>query len=294
MRVAITGATGLLGGALASALEAKGHSVLKLSRSKERSALPWSPEKGFESLGAYQQFDALVHLAGESIVGRWTKEKKRRIRESRVLSTRALVRQMAEAAPPPSVFVSASGVGYYGDRGDEILTEEAPPGKGFLAEVGVEWEAAALEAERYGVRVVPLRTAAVLSERGGALARMALPFRLGLGAVLGSGDQFFSWISLYDWMHLAVSCIEQDEWHGAVNATAPSPVRNREFCFALGEALRRPVLFRIPAFALRLLLGEMANETLLSSQRAVPKLAQQMGFEFQDTDIRKTLERLLS
>ncbi|MER3413285.1 MAG: TIGR01777 family protein [Armatimonadota bacterium] len=293
MRVAITGATGLLGGALARALEGRGHTVLRLSRSREKSALAWSPSEGFHSLEAFESFDALVHLAGESIVGRWTEEKKRRIRDSRVVSTAALASQIARAAALPKVFVCASAVGYYGDRGDEVLTEESPPGEGFLAQVGVEWESAALEAERSGVRVALLRTAVVLSEQGGALEVMARPFQFGLGAVLGSGKQFLPWVSLNDWVRLAVACIEEERWVGPVNVASPNPVRNREFSYALGAALRRPVLLRVPAFALRLLLGEMADEGLLLSQRVVPKRAQGNGFEFEDVEIRQTLARLV-
>lgn len=293
MRVAITGATGLLGGALAEALEARGHQVLPLSRSREKSALPWSPRDGFESLDAFREFDVLVHLAGESVAGRWTEEKKRRIRDSRVLSTKALAEQIAGAPTPPKAFVSASAVGYYGDRGDEVLTEESPPGDGFLAQVGVEWESAALEAARSGVRVALLRTAVVLSEQGGALEVMARPFRFGLGAVLGSGKQFFPWVSLRDWVRLAVACVEEERWVGPVNMASPNPVRNREFSLALGTALRRPVFLRAPAFVLRLLLGEMADEGLLASQRVVPKRAQERGFEFEDVEIRPTLARLL-
>lgn len=293
MRVAITGATGLLGGALAEALAARGHQVLPLSRSREKSALPWSPRDGFESLDAFREFDALVHLAGESVAGRWTEEKKRRIRDSRVLSTKALAEQIAGAPTPPKAFVCASAVGYYGDRGDEVLTEEAPPGDGFLAQVGVEWESAALEAGRSGVRVALLRTAVVLSEQGGALEVMARPFRFGLGAVLGSGKQFFPWVSLRDWVRLAVACVEEERWVGPVNMASPNPVRNREFSLALGAALRRPVFLRAPAFVLRLMLGEMADEGLLASQRVVPQRAQERGFEFDDVEVRAALARLL-
>lgn len=292
MRVAITGATGLLGGALAEALAARGHQVLPLSRSREKSALPWSSRDGFEGLDAFREFDALVHLAGESVAGRWTEEKKRRIRDSRVLSTKALAEQIAGAPTPPKAFVCASAVGYYGDRGDEVLTEESPPGDGFLAQVGVEWESAALEAGRSGVRVALLRTAVVLSEQGGALEVMARPFRFGLGAVLGSGKQFFPWVSLRDWVRLAVACVEEERWVGPVNMASPNPVRNREFSLALGAALRRPVFLRAPAFVLRLMLGEMADEGLLASQRVVPKRALGNAFQFVDFDVRETLAHL--
>lgn len=293
MRVAITGATGLLGGALAEALETRGHEALRLSRSRERSALPWSPERGFERLEDLAAFDALVHLAGESISGRWTPEKKRRIRDSRVLSTRALAAQIVQVDSPPRVFLSASGVGIYGDRGDEVLTEDSAPGRGFLAEVGGEWEAAALEAEQSGVRIVLLRTAVVLSSEGGALREMARPFRLGLGAVLGTGRQFLPWVSLRDWVRLALACIEEERWTGPINIASPNPVTNREFSLALGAALRRPVLLRAPAFVLKVVLGEMANEALLASQRVIPKRALDQGFEFEDVDVRDTLARLL-
>lgn len=293
MRVAITGATGLLGSALAQDLEAGGHQVLRVSRSRERSALPWSPYDGFESPAAFRQFDVLVHLAGENIAGRWTEEKKRRIRDSRILSTKVLVEQMASAPALPKAFVCGSAVGYYGNRGDEVLTEDSPPGEGFLAQVGVEWEAAALEAKTVGPRVVLLRTGVVLSEKGGALEAMARPFRTGLGAVLGAGNQFLSWVSLRDWLRLAVSCILDDRWEGPVNLTSPNPVRNRDFSLALGAALRRPVLLRTPAFVLRLVLGEMAEDALLASQRVIPKRGQEGGFDFEDVDIRQTLARLL-
>jgi uncharacterized protein (TIGR01777 family) len=291
MRAAITGATGFLGRALTSQLGEQGWETLPISRSS-RTAIPWSPEGGFSDAEALRNLDVVIHLAGESVVGRWSAEKKQRVWDSRVISTQAIAKQLADL-PAPKTFVVASAVGYYGDRGDETLTEDSDAGQGFLAKLAVAWEAAAEPARQAGHRVVHLRTGIVLSPDGGALAQMLPIFRLGLGGRLGSGRQYMPWISLRDWVAMAVRAVSDESWIGPFNLTAPSPVRNAEFTRALAKALRRPAVFAVPRFALRAIYGEFADEGLLASQRAIPAKALQAGFSFQDEEIDATLERLL-
>jgi hypothetical protein len=222
---------------------------------------------------------AVVHLAGESVAGRWNREKKRAIRDSRVLGTRHLVKAIGEAKAKPGVLVCASAVGYYGNRGDEELTEEAAPGSDFLAEVCQAWEAEARRAEEHGVRVVMLRNGIVLGRGGGALTQMLLPFKLGLGGPVGSGKQWMPWVHVDDVVGIILHSIQQAAVRGAVNATAPAPVRNREFTQTLARLLRRPAVLPAPAFGLKILLGEFAD-VLLASQRAVPRRIQGAGYTF--------------
>lgn len=290
LKVAVTGSTGFLGSALSKELEQRGHQVLPISRSAS-SALDWSVEGGFASADALHQLDAVIHLAGEPVTGRWNDDKKRRMKDSRVLSTRRMAEQLADCASPKR-FVVASAVGYYGDRGDEILTEDAPPGQGFLAELAVAWEAAAEPAKQAGHRVVHLRTGIVLSPQGGALAQMLPIFRLGLGGKLGSGHQYMPWISLRDWVRMTAEALENEVWMGPYNLTAPNPVRNSEFTRALAQSLGRPAFLSVPAFALKMLYGEFAEEGLLASQRVVPKKALDQGFTFEDEEISETLRRM--
>jgi len=260
--VAITGSHGLIGSALLRDLTATGHEVRRVARDATTGAL---------DLRAVVGADAVVHLAGENIAtGRWTAARKQRIHDSRVVTTRALAEALVALQRPPRVLVSASGINWYGDRGDEQLTEQSAPGHGFLAGLCREWEAATAPAKAHGVRVVNLRIGMVVSPHGGALPKMLTPFRLGLGGVIGSGNQWMSWIALDDLVSVIRYALATEALAGPVNAVAPEPVTNREFTRALAKAVRRPALLPVPAFAARLALGEMADELLLASLRVEP------------------------
>jgi uncharacterized protein (TIGR01777 family) len=278
MRVLVTGGTGLVGTPLRRALASAGHEVTVVTRrpaSHAARAVSWDALPD-----AIAGTDAVVHLAGAPVAaGRWTPARKAEIRDSRVETTRAVVRAIAATRSRPSVLVSASAIGFYGDRGDEPLDEDAPPGSGFLADVCRAWEDAAREAERLDVRVVRVRIGVVLARDGGALAAMLPPFRLGLGGPLGGGRQWMSWIHRDDVVALLMAALSGVTWHGAVNATAPHPVTNADFARALGRAVHRPAVLPVPAFALRLALGEMAT-VLLDGQRVVPAAARAHGFTF--------------
>jgi len=295
--VAVTGAGGLVGSALVSSLAAGGHRVIPLVRRAPRpgeDALGWDPSSGALTPAGPAVADAIVHLAGESIMGlRWTAAKKRRIRESRTTATRLLVQSLTRLAKPPAVFVCASGIGYYGNRGDEMLTEESRPGTGFLAEVGREWEAATATAITQGLRVVNVRLGVVLSAQGGALAKMLAPFRLGMGGVIGDGAQWMSWIALDDVIGAIRHTLATDALRGPVNVVAPAPVTNAEFTRLLGRVLERPTLVPLPAFAARLALGEMADELLLTSQRVVPARLQASGYRFRYPTLEGALRGVL-
>ena len=284
MIVAVSGASGLVGSALVASLEAGGHRVIPLVRRAPRpgeDALGWDPSSGAIAPAGPAVADAVVHLAGDSIMGlRWTAQKKRRIRESRTTATRLLVQTLTRLPKPPAVLVCASGIGYYGSRGDEVLTEESRSGTGFLAELARDWEAATAASIAQGIRVVNLRLGMVLSVKGGALAKMLTPFRLGLGGVIGDGAQWMSWIALDDVTGAIRHALSTDGLRGPVNAVAPAPVTNAEFTRTLGRVLGRPTLVPLPAFAARLALGEMADELLLTSQRVVPARLQASGYAF--------------
>lgn len=289
MRLVIAGGSGFLGRPLASALAADGHDVVILTRghsvppggARWRS-VAWTPEGGAgpwarEIEGA----GAIVSLAGESIAGkRWTDAQKRRILDSRVHATRSLVAAVRGAAAPPHVLVSGSAVGYYGPLGDEVAAEDTPPGSDFLARVCVQWEAEAMRVASDRTRVVCIRTGLVLEKDGGALPQMLPPFRFGMGGPVGSGRQYWPWIHREDWIALVRWAIETPNVSGPLNVTAPAPVTGADFARALGRAMHRPAFMPAPAFALRLLLGEMADALLLSGQRAVPAAAEQLGFRF--------------
>ncbi len=292
MRVLVTGASGLIGSALVPALRAAGNEVVTLVRRSPRhfSERQWDPQSADSA--TYEGADAIVHLAGRNIAaGRWTAKAKNEIRASRVPVTEALAQGVAAAGA--RVLVSASAVGYYGDRGAELLTESSPPGSGFLASVTRDWEAATAPAADAGLRVVLLRTGVVLSARGGALAKMLPAFRLGLGGRLGSGRQWMSWIALADAVALIQHVLLADSIRGPVNVVAPNPATNADFTRALGGALRRPTIFSAPAFALRWMLGEMAEELLLASQRVEPAAALASGFAFRCPDLTGALERIV-
>jgi uncharacterized protein (TIGR01777 family) len=298
MIVAVTGSTGLIGTALVDALEAEGHVVHRLVRRPvcdEQHELHWDPAAGQIDAAALEGVDAAVHLAGESLAAhRWTEAFKHRIRDSRVRGTRLLCDALAGLAAKPGVLVSASAVGYYGDRGDEIVDESSAPGRGFLADVCQQWEAATQPARDAGIRVVNLRLGVVLSPRGGALAQMLTPFNLGAGGVIGSGRQYLSWVALDDVVSAIRFALRTATLAGPVNAASPQAVTNREFTKTLGRVLGRPTLFPMPAFAARLAFGEMADEMLLGGARVEPRALMSAGFAFQFPELESALRHLLA
>ncbi len=282
MRVLVTGASGLIGSAVLAAIRKRGDEAIALVRRPARAAdeRPWNPAA--VDPGTFEGADAVVHLAGENIAnGRWTEQRKQQILSSRVDGTRNVSQSIAAAPKKPKVLVSASAIGYYGDRADEVLTESSQLGAGFLAHVAREWEGATDAASRAGVRVVLPRIGVVLAGHGGALPKMAFPFRFGAGGRVGNGRQWMSWIALDDLVRLILLAIDNDSLRGPVNAVAPQAVTNSEFTRTLAHVLHRPALFPAPAFAMRLALGQMADELLLASQRVEPKVAMQAGFRFQ-------------
>lgn len=296
MRVVVAGGTGFLGRALTSTL-LQGHQVVLLTRSGRAAHVPavaWAPDG---TVGAWAEAidgaDVVVNLAGESIgAGRWTDARRRAIRDSRILATRSLVEACRQAKRPPSVFVSGSAQGYYGDRGDEVLTEASAPGRDFLAGVCVEWEAEAREASALA-RLVLLRTALVLDRDEGALPRMVQPFKLLAGGPLGGGRQFVSWIHHEDWVGIVARAIADERFAGPINVGSPNPVRNAEFAKAIGKAVGRPSWISSPAPALRAVLGEMADALLLSSQRMAPARALDLGYEFRHPNHGEALAAIL-
>jgi hypothetical protein len=295
MKVLVGGASGLVGSALVPALAAAGHEVVRLVRRDPASPdeVRWNPAARELDTSALVGVDAIVNLSGEYMGKRWTETRKREILDSRVRSTELLARTAATLDPRPAAFVVASAVGFYGDRGDEILTEASSAGTGFLSDVVRAWEAAADPARDAGIRVVHLRQGIVLSRRGGALKQMLLPFRLGVGGRVGSGRQWWSWIAMDDLVAAYALALESD-FAGAVNATAPNPVTNDQFTKALGKALGRPVLLPAPAFGIRTLFGEMGETMLLQGQRVLPARLHDAGFEFAAPTIDVALRRALA
>jgi len=296
MKILITGASGLIGQALQKSLRARGHELLLTTREEPKDAnhIQWDADAGFAKTDELEGIDAVIHLAGESIAAlRWTDEKKKAIRESRVKGTRSVVDTIARLKAKPKVLVAASAVGYYGERGDEILTEASGAGEGFLPDVCKEWEAESRRAEDAGVRTVLLRTATVLSKDGGALGTMLLPFKLGVGGVIGSGTQWFSWISLDDQVAGIIFALENENLRGAVNSTSPNPVTNEEFTKTMGDVLYRPTFIPLPEFAVSTLLGEMGDALLLTSTRVVPQRLSDAGFEFKYPDLKPALEHAI-
>lgn len=293
--VAVTGASGLVGSALLPLLAAGGRRVTRcVRRAAKEGEVTWDPQTGFDT-AALGGVEAIVHLAGENIAsGRWTAAVKERIRTSRVQGTRTLCEGLARMQPRPQVLVCASAIGYYGDRGDEQLTEQSPCGAGFLANVVREWEAAAQPARDAGIRVVNLRFGVILSAKGGALAKMLLPFKLGAGGRVGSGGQYWSWIAIDDAAGAICHAIITDSLSGPVNAVAPNPVTNTEFTRVLGRVLKRPTFMPLPAFAARLMLGEMADELLLSRTRVVPRELQRTDHMFLYPALEPALRHVLA
>ena len=297
MKILVTGSTGLVGSALIPSLKSKGHQVVRLVRSTPNNSATevfWNPEKGILNASELEGIDAVVHLAGESIAeGRWTDEKKRRIRESRVKGTQLLSETLGKLKKKPEVLVSASAVGFYGNRGGEVLTEQSASGSDFLAEVCREWEIATQAAAQAGVRVVNLRFGVILSNEGGALKKMLFPFKMGVGGKLGSGQQYMSWITIDDAVSAIEFALENEHLRGPVNVVAPQPATNYEFTKALGGALSRPTIFPVPAFAARLVFGEMADATLLSSQRVEPTRLKEAGYVFKYPELKGALRHVL-
>ena len=275
MRVTITGASGLIGTKLRAALEARGDEVIPVSLRKP---------------GPIELGDVVVHLAGENVAQRWTDESRKRIEESRVQGTRRVVEAINTAETKPTALISSSAVGYYGKHGDEKLDESTPPGDDFLARVCVAWEA---EAQKAQTRVVLVRTGVVLDKGAGALAKMLLPFKLGVGGPVASGKQYMPWIHLDDVVGIYLAAIDDASWTGPVNATAPEPVTNKEFSRALGRALHRPAVAPIPGFAIRTLYGDMA-EIVTEGQRAIPKRTSELGYRFRYTDLEDALKKATS
>jgi hypothetical protein len=298
MRILISGSSGLIGSALVPRLRAAGHEVVRLVRgavSPDGPSIPWDPGRGALDRAALAGVEAAVHLAGEDVSSeRWTAEKKARIRDSRVVGTRLLAEALAALPRPPAVLVSASALGFYGDRGDETLTEDSAPGRGFLATVCQQWEAATAPAAAAGVRVVLLRLGVVLSPAGGVLARLLGPFRLGLGGPVGSGRQYVSWITLDDTLGAVEHVLARDALRGPVNAVSPTPVTQLEFARTLGRVLGRPTLVPVPAFALRLMFGEMADEMLLASARLEPARLLAAGYVFRHPTLEEALAHLVA
>ena len=306
MRIIIAGGSGFLGQALAEALLAAGHHVQILTRQPSSPAhghartherITWTPDGTANGpwASACSGADLIVNLAGESIAaGRWTATRKARLRDSRVLPTRSLAQLFARDPNPPAALISASAIGYYGNRGSETLTEDSGPGRGFLADLSVAWEREALAAGKSGARVVLLRTGIVLDPREGALAKMVPPFRLFAGGPFGSGRQYMSWIHRDDWVSLAKWAIDTPAVRGPLNLSAPSPVTNADFARALGRALHRPAFIPAPGLALKIILGEMAGPLLLESQRVVPAKALDGGFRFAHQDLDEALADLLA
>lgn len=296
MHVAITGSSGLIGSALIPALRGAGHRVLRLvRRTAQAGEVTWDPARGILDGGALEGVDAVIHLSGEGLAdARWTASRKRALRESRLNSTDLLARTLASLGRRPSVLLSTSAVGIYGDRGAEVLTEASRPGSGFLAQLAQDWEAAAAPAAAGGIRVAHPRFGVVLTPDGGALGKMLPPFRLGLGGPFASGRQWMSWVTLPDVIGLLAYGLTEERVRGPFNAVAPEPVTNAQFARTLGAVLGRPAIVPVPAFALRLALGEMADQALLASQRAVPERLLHWGYRFQHPSLEGGLRAVLS
>jgi uncharacterized protein len=298
MKLAITGSSGLIGTAAREKFHELDWEVFRVVRRKadsDKNEIGWAPMNESIDLQRLEGMDAVIHLAGENIAsGRWTKAKKNRIWESRVKSTQMLCRALSKLKTPPSALISASAVGYYGNRGEEWLDESSSTGSGFLPEVSRYWEAAAHKAKETGIRVINPRFGMVLSPRGGALGKMLLPFKLGLGGPVGNGKQYWSWVTLEDVVRFLEFALRQETLSGPVNVTSPEPVTNREFTKALGKVLKRPTVAPFPAFAAKLLFGQMAEDLLLASARVEPKKLKEAGFDFSHPELEPALKSILN
>lgn len=296
MNVVVSGSRGLIGSALLPALTTQGHTVKRLVRSAPHSDqdIPWDPASGEIDVARLEGTNAVVHLAGDNIAsGRWTDEKKKRLRESRIKGTKSLCEALAGMNNPPDVLICASAIGYYGDTGDQTVDEGNPSGEGFLAELCRDWEAATAPARERGIRVVNLRFGIVLSPRGGALAQMLTPFQMGAGGIIGNGRQYMSWVAIDDVAGIIAHVLQDKQVSGPVNAVSPNPVDNKEYTRVLGKVLHRPTIFPIPAFGARLVFGEMADELLLASGRVMPTKLSAAGYRFQYPDLEDALRHVL-
>ena len=297
-RILVSGASGPIGAGLVPTLKASGAHITRLTRPvraqtpPDEESIPWDPEQPIAP-DTVSGFDAVIHLAGESIVGRWSEGKKKKIRDSRVVGTRNVAQALAQAKDKPSMLICSSAIGYYGDRGDELLNEESAPGVGFLPEVCREWEAATRPAADAGIQTVQIRTGVVLSSKGGALGKMLTPFKMGVGGKIGSGEQWMSWIDVEDMVGAIHHILKSDLLRGPVNMVAPKPVTNEEFTNALASVLSRPAILPMPAFAVKLLFGEMGETVLLGSQRVEPSQLISSGYPFRFRTLRASLENIL-
>lgn len=293
MKVLVSGSTGLIGSALIPSLEAEGHTIKRLVRKESTSEneISWTGSKSDSS--KLEGFDGVVHLAGESIVGRWNAEKKAKIRNSRVEGTKSLAETLASVANPPKVFVCASAIGYYGDRGNELLKEDSPAGTSFLAETCREWETATAPASEKGIRVANTRFGIVLSNRGGAIKPMLTPFKLGLGGKVGSGNQYYSWVAIDDVVGAINHVLQHETLVGPVNVVSPTPVTNEEFTRILAKVVCRPALFPMPAFAAKKVFGEMADALLLASAKVEPSKLLESHYPFQYPELEGALRNIL-
>lgn len=298
MKILISGASGLVGTHLIPTLKAKGHEIFRLVRKPPQAAdeIRWNSEKGFADgeRAKLENFDAVVHLAGDNVASEnWSEEKKRKIRDSRVGGTRVLVDALKRTENPPKIFVSASAIGFYGNREDEIVTEDSAKGVGFFPEVCSAWETESIKAEQFGARVVMPRIGIVLTKDGGALEKMLTPFKFGVGGRIGSGRQWMSWIALEDLIRIIHFALENERLRGAVNAVAPNPVTNEEFTKTFGKVLNRPTILPVPEFAIKLMFGEMGETLLLQGTRVLPKRLPEHGFEFKFTNLEAAMKAVL-
>jgi uncharacterized protein len=293
-RVLVSGASGLIGTTLLPSLETRGYDVVRLVREPANGGkqLSWDPAQSMNP-DTVSGFDAVIHLAGESIVGRWTDAKKQKIRDSRVNGTRHLAEALAQAKNKPHVFVCSSAIGYYGSRGDEVLRENSASGTGFLPEVCRDWEAATQPAIKAGIRTAHIRTGVVLSPKGGALGKMLTPFKLGVGGHIGGGHQWMSWIDVEDMVGAIHHILKNDLLQGPVNMVAPKPVTNDEFTKTLASVLSRPAIFPMPEFAVKAIFGKMGETVLLGSQRVEPARLVETGYPFRFRDLRESLKNVL-
>ena len=297
MKILITGSSGFIGAELLAYLRGRGHEVRRLVRKEaqlKEDCILWDPQHHELNPADFEGFDVVINLAGENIMGgRWTPEKKRKIKESRIMGTRILCELISRLQSPPRLLISASAIGFYGNRGDKLVSEDSPPGEGFLSEVCQKWESATESLVKKGIQVVKLRIGIVLSFKGGALGKMLIPFKLGLGGKIGSGRQWMSWISMDDLMGIFLHIIGHSEIQGPVNAVTPNPVTNRAMTKVLGRILHRPTIFPIPAFIVRLIFGEMADEMFLSSTRVVPNVLLQTGYSFLYPDLKGAITHIV-
>jgi hypothetical protein len=294
MNILLTGSTGLIGTALSKSLKTQGHTVYPLYRNTIAEKYFWNPDKDQIHLDEEIKIDAVIHLAGENIAdSRWSQKKKERILNSRVDGTRLLAETISQLKDKPEVLISGSAIGYYGDTGNNIVDEDSPKGGGFLSDIASQWEAATQSAEDAGIRTIHIRTGIVLSPDGGVLQKMLFPFTMGLGGVVGNGQQYMSWISIDDVVGIIETMLLNKEMTGPYNLVAPNPVTNYTFTKSLGKVLRRPTVSPLPAFMARIMFGEMADALLLSSSRVTATRLKKTGYEFKDTDLTEALTRLL-